>query len=80
MKEVGCEEAFPKLAEHKISPETFWTLGDGDLKDVLEVKLWGKRKKLLLKMQDVVKEHEKEMDKRYEAEQKIDKNAVRLLL
>jgi len=80
MKEVGCEEQIPKLAEHKIEPAIFWGLGDGDLKELVEVKLWGNRKKLAMRMQSIVKEHEKEMDKKHEDEQKIDKDAVRRLL
>ena len=48
--------------QNQIDPETFWTLEDGDFKEMLEVKSWGKRKRLLQRIEEIKKEHEKIME------------------
>jgi hypothetical protein len=41
LKEIGLNEQSEKLNEHEIDSELFWELGDGDLKDMIEVKIHG---------------------------------------
>lgn len=80
LKECECEESIPKLAEHDIDAEIFWGLGDGDFKDMLEVKVFGTRKKLMMRMDDIRSEHEEAANKKHEEEKKIDKAEVQRLL
>ena len=47
LTETNAKDAIEKLKEHKISKETFWELKDEDLKEVLEIKVFGTRKNLL---------------------------------
>lgn len=62
LKEYECEESIPKLKEHQISSEQFWQLTEDEVKDMLEVKTFGTRKKLLKKMKDITAEHEELME------------------
>ena len=65
MKEVGCEEQIPKLEENRIDQGVFWSLEDGDFKDVVEVKSFGKRKTLMNRIKEIKAEHEKEMEEKH---------------
>ena len=47
LKEFQLESALAKMDEHEIDSEIFWELGDGDFKDMLDIKLIGQRKKLV---------------------------------
>lgn len=80
MKECGLEELLEKLKENQIDPETFWTLEDGDFKEMLEVKSWGKRKRLLQRIEEIKKEHEKIMEEKHKESKKVNKKDVQDLL
>lgn len=80
MKEMGCEEQIPKLEENQIDAATFWGLEDGDLKDVIEIKSYGKRKSLLKRMNKIKAEHEKEMEEKHKKEKSVNKDDVKTLL
>lgn len=62
LKEYKCEEAIPLLKEHDIDNEQFWGLGDGDLKELLKIEIFGRRKKLTLRIERIKKAHEKKME------------------
>jgi len=80
MKEMGCEEQIPKLEENQIDAATFWGLEDGDLKDVIEIKSYGKRKSLLKRMNEIKAEREKEMEEKHKKEKSVNKDDVKTLL
>ena len=80
LKECNCEEQIPKLQEHGIDGEVFWYLEDGDLTEVLELKSFGKRKKLLKRKAEIMEEHEKAMAKKREKEKEINKDEVKKLI
>ena len=80
LKECDCEESIPKLAEHDIDAEIFWGLADGDFEKLLEVKVFGTRKKLMMRIDEIKQEHKEAADKKHEEEKKIDKGEVQRLL
>ena len=59
LTEFDCEESIPKLKEHEINAEKFWTLEEGDLKSMLDIKIYGRVKRLTKKIKEIKKEHEK---------------------
>ena len=54
---LGCEKSIEKLKEHKIKDYQFWELTEDELKDLLDVTIFGTRKKLLKKIETIKKEH-----------------------
>jgi len=53
LKEFGCEESIAKIKEHMITDYQFWQLTEDEIKDMLEVKTFGTRKKLIKKMNQI---------------------------
>jgi len=62
LKEFGCEESIAKIKEHMITDYQFWQLTEDEIKDMLEVKTFGTRKKLIKKMNQIKKDHEEYME------------------
>ena len=81
LKANGCQESLAKMKEHEIDEEQFWALGDGDFENMLGVKVWGRRKQLMKKIEEIVKEHEKQMEERYAQNlRKVDRKEIQILL
>lgn len=80
LKEYECQEAIAKLKEHQISAEQFWQLTEDEVKDLLEVKTFGSRKKLLKKMKDITTEHEETMEELHKDLKMIKTDGIQLLL
>lgn len=76
LTETNAKDAIEKLKEHKISKETFWELKDGDLKDVLEIKVFGTRKNLLQRMIEITKAHEEELTQKEKEKKKFSRDAM----
>ena len=73
LKEIGCEDAIPKLEENKIDQDIFWyVLEEGHLEDQLGIKTFGKKKKLMNKIQSIRKDHLDKKDKEHRDSKKVD--------
>lgn len=46
LKDFKCEEQIPKLKEHAIDKKQFWELKEDQLESLLDIKIFGRRKKL----------------------------------
>lgn len=57
MKEFKCEEQIPKIKEHAIDKKLFWELDEGQLESLLEIKVFGRRKKLFKKIEQLKMDH-----------------------
>ena len=80
LTETNAKDAIEKLKEHKISKETFWELKDGDLKEILEINVFGTRKNLLQRMIEITKAHEEELKQKEKEKKKLPRDAVIELL
>lgn len=80
MMEHNCEDNIPNLKEHDIDDEQFWGLEDGDMSGLLEISIYGRRKKLMKAMADIKKAHEKEAEKLFKLKKKINKDGISDLL
>jgi len=69
-----------KLKESEIDGEVFWELTDEALKDTLEIKIHGQRKKLLKRIEDIKKEHEKVMEEKHEESKRVNTVGIQFLL
>ena len=76
LKELGCEKSIEKLKEHKIRDEQFWELTDDELKDLLDVTVFGTRKKLLKKIETVKKEHAEQMEILHKESKKLNTDGI----
>lgn len=63
MSKAGCKEFLTKMEELQIDSEVFWSLTENDLKDILEIKVFGQRKNLFNMMQDLKEDHKQKMIK-----------------
>jgi hypothetical protein len=80
LKELGCEKSIEKLKEHMIKDEQFWELTEDEFKDMLEVTVFGTRKKLMKKIEILKKEHAEQMDILYKEGKKLNTDGIKLLL
>ena len=80
LKEFKCDEAIAKLKEHFITSEQFWQLTEDEMKDMLEIKTFGTRKKLMKKVNEIKKDHEDLMEMIHQEEKKINTDGIKLLL
>lgn len=80
MKEMGLEEQIPNLEKHEIDSDLFWALGDGELKDMIEVKVHGQRKRLLKRIEEIKKEHEEAMEKKHKEAKKPNIQGIHFML
>lgn len=46
LKEFKCDDAIAKMKENDMDNEQFWELEEGDFEKILEIKVFGRRKKL----------------------------------
>lgn len=76
LKEMGLNTQIEKIEENEIDSELFWELGDGDLKEMLEVKIHGQRKRLLKRMEEIKKEHEGNMELKHKKEKKLNTEGI----
>ena len=76
LKELGCEKSIEKLKEHKIRDEQFWELTDDELKDLLDVTVFGTRKKLLKKIETIKKEHAEQMEILHKESKKLNTDGI----
>merc|ERR1712100_978473 len=53
------QNLFAKLAENHIDANTFWTLSENEFKDIIGIQSFGKRKRLMSRIDDIKEEHEK---------------------
>lgn len=80
MNELGLQDKIEKLKECEIDAELFWELTDEALKDTLEVKIHGQRKKLLKRIEDIKKEHEKVMETKHEEAKRLNTDGIQFML
>lgn len=80
MASENCEEQIPNLKDNDIDAEQFWNFEDGDLKDLLQIEIYGRRQKLLRRMKDVKEEHAKKMEEIHKLSKKINKDGMSELL
>lgn len=80
LKEFKCEDNIPKLKEHAIDKKQFWELELDQLKELLGIEIFGRRKKLFAKMGAIKKEHDEQMDELKKLEDDIDKGGLVELL
>jgi len=80
LKDFKCEDAIAKIKENDIDNEQFWDLAEGDFEKLLEIKVYGRRKKLFKKIQQLKKDHEKEMEELKKLEDELDKTGMVELL
>jgi len=80
LNELGCEKSIAKLKEHMIKDEQFWDLTEDELKDLLDVSIFGTRKKLLKKIETLKKEHAEEMEILHKEGKKLNTDGIKLLL
>lgn len=82
LKEFEQEKSIEKIKEHAIDKKQFWALKEDQLKDLLDVSVYGRRKKLFRKMQQLIEENEKMANeiKDLEDKQKVDKSGVPALM
>jgi hypothetical protein len=50
LSENNAKDAIEKLKEQKINSEAFWNLKDEDMKDILDIKVYGTRQNILQAM------------------------------
>jgi len=80
MNELGLQDKIEKLKENEIDAELFWELTDEALKDTLEVKIHGQRKRLLKRIEDIKKEHEKAMETKHEEAKRLNTDGIHFML
>jgi hypothetical protein len=80
LKELGCEKSIEKLKEHMIKDEQFWDLTEDEFKDLLDVTIFGTRKKLMKKIETIKKEHAENMEILYKEGKKLNTDGIKLLL
>ena len=80
MTECDLQEQIAKLKENQIDEYTFWSLSEDDFKDVVEVKSYGKRKRLMKRMEEIKEEHEKKMEEEHKESKSVNKEDVKNLL
>ena len=68
------------MKEHEINAEKFWTLEEGDISSMLEVKIYGRKKRLMKKIKEIKKEHEKKMEKKHKQDKKVEKEGLKKLI
>ena len=73
---------FAKLAENHIDAQTFWELTDGEFKDkeVIGIESFGKRKRLMNRIEEIKEEHTKKMEEEYERSKGVNREEVEKLL
>jgi len=79
MTECELQEQFPKLKENQIDDVTFWSLSEDDLKEVVEVKSYGKRKRLLKRIEEIKEEHEKTMEEDHQKSKSVKEDVMNLI-
>jgi len=80
LREFACDGSIEKLKEHKIKDEQFWDLTEDELKDLLEVSVFGTRKKLMKKIETIKKEHAENMETLHKEGKKLNTDGIKLLL
>lgn len=65
LKEFNSEGALEKMKENNIDEEQFWELSQEDLKDLLDIQVYGRLQKLMKKVSLIKKEHLKNMEKEH---------------
>lgn len=53
------------LKENQIDDYTFWHLNEGEFENIVGIKSFGKRKRLLRRIEDIKEEHEKAMEEKH---------------
>lgn len=76
LKEFKCDDAILKIKEHDIDKEQFWELEEEDFEKLLEIKIFGRRKKLVEKLKQLKEDHHKEMEELKKLEDEVDKSGV----
>jgi len=76
MTECDLQDQIAKLKENQIDEYTFWNLLEDDFKDVIEVKSYGKRKKLMKRIGEIKEEHEKKMEEEHKESKSINKEDI----
>lgn len=71
LKEIEVyDEIKSKLEEHSVDDETFWGLNEEQYEKVLEIKGFGKRKRLFTRKQELEETHKKKFDEEEKKKQK----------
>ena len=65
LKEFNSEEAIKKMKENDIDDRQFWDLTQDDIKDLLDIQIYGRLQKLMKKVNNIKKQHQKNMEKQH---------------
>ena len=76
MTECDLQEQIAKLKENQIDEYTFWNLSEDELKDVVEVKSYGKRKRLMKRIEEIKEEHEKKVEEEHKESKSVNKEDI----
>jgi len=69
-----------KLAENHIDANTFWKLSESEFKDIVGIQSFGKRKRLMSRIEEIKEEHEKKMEEEYQKSKGVNREDVEKLL
>lgn len=75
LSDHNAKEAIEKLNEQNINSEAFWDLDDTNLKEILDIKVFGIRKNLLQAMAEIKRAHEEELAEKEKAKKVISRDA-----
>jgi len=63
LKDCDCDEHIEKLKKEEcLNPEVFWEMSEGDFKDIGEIKLFGRKKLLMNRINEMKRLHEEKME------------------
>lgn len=74
------ENLYAKLAENHIDANTFWQLSENEFKDIIGIQSFGKRKRLMARIDDIKEEHTKQKEEEYKLSKGVNKEEVEKLL
>lgn len=74
------QDLLGKLKENQVDDYTFWNLSEGEFKDIVDIKSFGKRKRLMKRIEDIKEEHEKTMEEKHKESKKVNKEDLQKLI
>ena len=64
LKELGLEDRIDKLKEHDLlDPQIFWKLEESKFENLIEIKVFGVRKRLMKRIEQIKKQHKENFEK-----------------
>ena len=74
------QNLYAKIAENHIDNNTFWQLSENEFKDIIGIQSFGKRKRLMNRIEEIKEEHTKKKEEEYEQQKGVNKEEVEQLL